>query len=241
MSRQGDAWAISFVRIGGQPYTRVVLIALLAFAGAAALIVLLPGPDTLVVVRSLLRHGRANAVRTVAGVLSGLSLWVVAAALGLSAMLRASHDGYLALRWAGAAYLIWIGVQSLRSRSIGPSEHAVLAAAEPAVSGPGHRRRGGLLGSGYPAGLASDLLNPKVGVFFVAFLPGFVPAGYDVGAVTILLGAIFIAETALYFVILLTASRSVTRWLQTPRVRRRIDRLTGVILVGFGARLVFDQ
>jgi threonine/homoserine/homoserine lactone efflux protein len=221
-----------------------VLIALLAFSGAAALIVLLPGPDTLVVVRSLLRHGRANAIRTVAGVLSGLSLWVVAAALGLSAVLRASHDGYLALRWAGAAYLIWIGVQSLRSRSIGPSDVVGGFEVGEAVEIDRHgstRGRGGLLGGGYPAGLASDLLNPKVGVFFVAFLPGFVPHGYDVGAVTILLGAIFIVETALYFVLLLTASRSVTRWLQTPSIRRRVDRLTGVILVGFGARLVLDQ
>jgi threonine/homoserine/homoserine lactone efflux protein len=221
-----------------------VLIALLAFSGAAALIVLLPGPDTLVVVRSLLRHGRGNAIRTVAGVLSGLSVWVVAAALGLSAVLRASHDGYLALRFAGAAYLIWIGVQSLRSRSIGPSDVVVVDEGDPLampVAPVGKHGRGGLLGGGYPAGLASDLLNPKVGVFFVAFLPGFVPHGYDVGAVTILLGAIFIIETALYFVLLLTASRSVTRWLQTPSIRRRVDRTTGLVLLGFGARLVLDQ
>jgi threonine/homoserine/homoserine lactone efflux protein len=221
-----------------------MLFALIAFAGAGALIVLLPGPDTLVVVRSLLRYGRGSAVRTVLGVLSGLSIWVVAAALGLSAILRASHDGYLALRIAGAAYLVWIGIQSLRARPAAAEAEPAVAAAEPAVTAAEpaapRRRRSGVLGGGYPAGLASDLLNPKVGVFFVAFLPGFVPHGYDVATFTIALGAIFIAETALYFVVLLTASKAVTRWLRTPKIQRRIDRATGLILIGFGARLVLE-
>src|SRR5271167_1622121 len=125
-----------------------MLFALLAFSGAGALIVLLPGPDTLVVVRSLLRYGRGSAIRSVAGVLTGLSVWVLAAALGLSALLRASHDGYLALRWAGAAYLIWIGVQSLRARPV----HAETdETAEPAETDKtARRRRAGVLGGGYP-------------------------------------------------------------------------------------------
>src|ERR1700742_3757052 len=124
-----------------------MLLALLAFSGAAFLIVLLPGPDTLVVVRSLVRAGRPSAVRTVIGVLTGLAVWVSAAALGLSALLRASHDGYVALRLLGAAYLIWIGVQSLRAQPPAPGEPE----AEP--------KRRSLIGNGYGAGLATDLLN----------------------------------------------------------------------------------
>jgi threonine/homoserine/homoserine lactone efflux protein len=172
---------------------------------------------------------------------------VVAAALGLSALLRASHDGYLALRWAGAAYLVWIGVQSLRSRAdavdsahTADTADTALADSDTDSSVTSRRRRAGILGGGYPAGLASDLLNPKVGVFFVAFLPGFVPSGYDVGLFTILLGSIFIVETALYFLVLLTASRAVTRWLSTPHIRRRVDRVTGAVLIGFGARLALE-
>jgi threonine/homoserine/homoserine lactone efflux protein len=209
-----------------------MLLALLAFSGAAFLIVLLPGPDTLVVVRSLVRSGRASAVRTVIGVLTGLAVWVSAAALGLSALLRASHDGYVALRIAGAVYLVWIGVQSLRARAVEPP-------AEDGTEAQSSRRRG-LIGSGYGAGLATDLLNPKVGVFFVAFLPGFVPHGYPVGGFTLVLGAIFIVETALYFAVLLTASQVVTRWMRTPRIQRRMDRTTGVILITFGARLALE-
>jgi threonine/homoserine/homoserine lactone efflux protein len=203
-----------------------MLVSVGTFTIAAILIVLLPGPDTLVVVRNLIRGGRGAAIRTVFGVLSGLVVWVVAAALGLSAVLSASHDAYLALRIAGAVYLVWLGIQSLRSRG--------QLAEDPS---PGRRR---LLGTGFPAGIASDLLNPKVGVFFVTFLPGFVPHGYSVGWVSLLLGGIFLVLTALYFAILIAASGPVTRWIANSRIRRRMDRITGVILIGFGARLVLE-
>lgn len=199
-----------------------MLVSLATFVLAATLIVLLPGPDTLVVVRNLARGGRRVAVRTVLGVLSGLTVWVVTAALGLSAVLRASHDAYLGLRIAGAAYLICLGVRSVRSRG------------QTATS----RRR--LIGTGYPAGLLTDLLNPKVGVFFVTFLPGFVPHGYPVGWTSLLFGAIFAVLTATYFAILLTASGPVTRWMATPHIRRRMYRCTGVVLVGFGIRLALE-
>lgn len=208
--------------------------AVLTFTLAAALIVLLPGPDTLVVLRSLLRDGRRRAVLTVLGVLTGLAVWVAAAALGLSALLRASHDGYTALRIIGAAYLLWLGVQSLRAR-------AGLTAEQPALPPAGGGRRLGLLGTGYGAGLATDLLNPKVGVFFVTFLPGFVPHGHPVGAASLLFGGIFIVETAVYFALLLLLAGRVTSWFDRPRVRRRLERTTGVVLIGFGIRLGIES
>ena len=208
--------------------------ALVTFTVAAALIVLLPGPDTLVVLRNLLRHGRRRAVLTVAGVLSGLTVWVFAAALGLSAVLRASTDAYAALRIAGACYLLWLGIQSLRAR-----RPALGTPAELAADGAGPPRRG-LLGTGYGAGLATDLLNPKVGVFFVTFLPGFVPHGASVGVVSLVLGAVFIAETAIYFTVLLLLAGRITAWMHNPRVQRRLDRATGLVLIGFGLRLAVE-
>jgi threonine/homoserine/homoserine lactone efflux protein len=204
--------------------------AVLTFALAAALIVLLPGPDTLVVVRSLLREGRRHAALTVVGVLSGLAVWVAAAALGLAALLRASQDGYTALRIVGAAYLLWLGVQSLRARS-------GLAPGQPPLPPRGGGRRLSLLGTGFGAGLATDLLNPKVGVFFITFLPGFIPQGQPVGATSLLLGGLFIVETAVYFALLLLLAGRVTDWFGNPRVRRRLDRATGLVLIGFGIRL----
>jgi RhtB (resistance to homoserine/threonine) family protein len=209
-----------------------VLTAMVTFTFAAGLIVLLPGPDTLVVLRNLLRHGRRRAALTVAGVLTGLAVWVCAAAFGLSALLRASHDAYAALRIAGAAYLIWLGVQSLRARR--PALGTPDELARPATG------RGGLLGTGYGAGLATDLLNPKVGVFFVTFLPAFVPHGRPVGATSILFGAIFIVETAAYFAVLLVLAGRITGWMRDPRIQRRLDRATGLVLVGFGVRLAVE-
>jgi threonine/homoserine/homoserine lactone efflux protein len=203
--------------------------ALVTFACAAALIVLLPGPDTLVVVRNLIRGGRRSAALTVGGVLSGLAVWVTAAALGLAALLRASRDGYTALRLVGAAYLIWLGVNSLRTRTAPP--------AVTSMSG-GPRR---FVGTGYRAGLATDLLNPKVGVFFVSFLPGFVPAGHAVGPTSLMFGAIFVVETAMYFALLLVLAARVTKWMSEPRIRRRLDRATGLVLIGFGVRIASER
>ena len=208
--------------------------AVVTFILAAVLIVLLPGPDTLVVLRSLLRHGRARAALTVVGVLTGLAVWVTAAALGLSALLRASHEGYTALRIAGAVYLVWIGVQSLRTRGRDVSAAVVSIEGQPVSAG----RR---YVSGFGAGLATDLLNPKVGVFFVTFLPGFVPHGEPIGLVSVLLGAIFIALTAVYFTVLLVLAGRVTAWMHDPRVRRRLDRATGLVLIGFGIRLAVES
>jgi threonine/homoserine/homoserine lactone efflux protein len=206
-----------------------MLAATLEFAAAAALIVLLPGPDTFVVIRSLLRGGRRRASLTAVGVLSGLLVWVTGAILGLSALLRASHTGYDVLRYVGAAYLIWVGLQSLRSR------RALTSVEAPA------RRYGPLLGSGYVAGLATDLLNPKVGVFFVTFLPAFVPHGSDVGVATGTFGAVFIVETLLYFVVLVAVADRVLGWLRDDRKRTLIDRGAGLVFVGFGVRLATDS
>jgi threonine/homoserine/homoserine lactone efflux protein len=208
-----------------------VVAALLGFAAASVLIVLLPGPDTLVVVRNLLRGGRRRAAATVVGVLSGLVIWVLAASLGLAAVLRASHTGYEVLRYVGGAYLLYIGIQALRSR------------AAPTGVGEGHapRRYGPLLGSGYVAGLATDLLNPKVGVFFVTFLPAFVPRGADVGWVTLALGGVFILETLLYFVALIGVADRVVSRMTDARTRRRLDRGAGLVFIGFGLRLATEN
>ncbi|HEU5006690.1 MAG TPA: LysE family translocator [Jatrophihabitantaceae bacterium] len=203
-----------------------MLVALASFTVAATLIVLLPGPDTLVVVRSIMRGGRRKGITTALGNLCGLTVWVCAAALGLAAVLRASEVGYDILRIAGATYLLWLGVQAWRNR--GRIEDAP-------------RGRGGVLGTGFFAGLLTNLLNPKVGVFFVTFLPGFVPRGDSVGLTSLLFGAIFVALTAIYWVVLLGLAGTVTAWLSAPRIRRRLDTITAAILVGFGAKLVTES
>ncbi|WP_310963619.1 LysE family translocator [Nocardioides terrisoli] len=202
-----------------------MLVSLAAFTVAALLVVLLPGPDTLVVVRSILRGGRRQGVLTALGNLCGLTVWVIAAALGLAAMLKASEIGYDALRVVGAAYLAWLGIQAWRSRG------QVETPAKP---------RAGVLGTGFRAGILTNLINPKVGVFFVAFLPGFIPKGDPVGWMSLLFGAIFVVLTAAYWVVLLGLAGRVARWMSTPAVRRRIDTATALVFIGFGVRLATE-
>ena len=210
-----------------------MLVALVSFTLASVLIVLLPGPDSLVVVRGLVRGGRRGGLSTAAGVLCGLAVWVAATTLGLSALLRASTAGYDALKVAGACYLVWMGVRSLLATR--------RTAAEVAAEGDGPMAPARLLGgSGFVAGLLTDILNPKVGVFFVSFLPGFVPDGYSVGWTTLGFGILFTVLTAIYFLGLVAVSGTVATWMRVPRIRRRLDALTGLVLVAFGIRLATE-
>jgi threonine/homoserine/homoserine lactone efflux protein len=200
--------------------------ALVAFTVTAGLLVVLPGPDTLVVVRNLLRGGRRGGTASAFGVMTGLVVWVAGAVAGISAMLRASRIGYDGLRIVGACYLVWVGVQAWRSR----------AADDPDTS-----TRRPLLGSGYVAGLATDLLNPKVGVMFVSMLPSFVPRGADVATTSLVFGAIFIVETAIYFTVLVLLAGRVVAWMTDDRTRRRLERAAGVVFIGFGVRLAAGE
>ncbi|BDD82579.1 lysine transporter LysE [Tsukamurella pulmonis] len=208
-----------------------MLVALLSFTAAAALIVVLPGPDTLVVVRGVVQGGRAAGLRTGLGVLSGLVVWVLAAVLGLSALLKASEYGYTALKFLGAAYLIFMGVQSLRAVVRGSAPGDV----PPSVAETSWRT------GGFTAGFLTDVLNPKIGVLFVSLLPGFVPTGYSVTWTTLALGGVYIALSALYCGVLIAAAGTVTRWMRTPRTRRVLDGVAGVALIGFGAKLVTER
>jgi len=145
--------------------------ALLGFALATTLLILAPGPDSLLVMRNTMRSGGRAGWATAAGTLSGLLVWAMGATLGLSALLQASRLGYDVLRFAGAAYLIWLGVSSLGlfHRRTTHSHHQ----AEPAEPTTPVARFGRV----YLNGLVSNVFNPKIGVFFIAFLPGFIPAG----------------------------------------------------------------
>ncbi|MDT7544064.1 MAG: hypothetical protein QOE99_174 [Actinomycetota bacterium] len=195
--------------------------ALIAFALAATVLILLPGPDTMILLRAIAVSGRPGGLRTAAGILTGLAVWIASACIGLAALLRASEVGFTVLRIAGAIYLVILGVQALR--------------------GNGAPDRRGLLGTGYAAGLACNLFNPKVGVFFVTFLPGFVPAGASVASTSALFGAVFLALSVTYFAVLLLAVEKLTAWLRNERIRRRIERVSGVVLIGFGVRLATES
>jgi threonine/homoserine/homoserine lactone efflux protein len=205
--------------------------ALPTFALASTLLILAPGPDSLLVLRNTLRHGRRAGWVTASGTMSGLLAWAVAAAFGLSALLQVSDLGYNAVRLAGACYLLWLGVSSLwpfRGRPATPATAA--GPAGPAPVKAGWRRA-------YLNGLLSNLLNPKIGVFFIAFLPGFIPAGAPVPLFPLALGLWFIAETGAWLATLAWMAARGAGWLRRSTVQRWLERITGVALIGFGLRL----
>lgn len=205
-----------------------MLVALVSFTLASVLIVLLPGPDSLVVVRGLVRGGRRGGALTAAGVLCGLGVWVSATALGISALLRASEVGYDVLKVVGACYLLWLGFRSLTSLRRTIEQPAAVEALE-------------AIRSGFWAGFLTDILNPKVGVFFVSFLPGFIPSDAgSIGWVTLGFGAWYTVLSALYFAALVAVSSTVAGWMSSARIRRRLDAATGLVLVAFGLRLATE-
>jgi threonine/homoserine/homoserine lactone efflux protein len=196
----------------------------------------------MLVMRNTMRGGRRAGWVTACGTLSGLTIWALAAALGLSALLRVSHVGYDILRLCGAAYLIWLGVTSLahfrRTNTAEPVAQAGGSApAVPGLTGPGTARPR----RAYLNGLLSNLLNPKISVFFMAFLPAFVPAGASAAEFSLVLGVWFIAETGLWLAVVAWLADRGVRWLRRPAVQRWIERVTGIVLIGFGLRLATES
>jgi threonine/homoserine/homoserine lactone efflux protein len=191
---------------------RAVLVALATFAAASALLIVVPGPDNVLIVRDALRYGRFVALRTAAGTLTGVVIWVLAAAFGLSALLAASRVGYDSLRLLGAAYLVWLGVGSLRARG----RVALDVRSTPDLSFATGR-------TGYLMGIVSNLVNPKTGVFFIAFFPAFIPRGSSIEATSLLFGALFFLEAAAWFGVVIWLVSRLAAWLSQRRVQRRLD------------------
>lgn len=202
--------------------------AVTAFALAAALLTVAPGLDTALVLRAAALAGARRALAATVGVCCGLLTWGLAVALGLGALLAASGLAYAALRWAGAVYLLWLGLDAL----VRPRRHvADLQGTAPPSDGAGRW---------FARGLLTNLLNPKVGVFYVTFLPQFVPPGVAVAPFVALLAAIHAAEGIAWLSLLVLATRPLAIVLRRPAVAAALDRLTGLMLVGFGLRLALE-
>jgi RhtB (resistance to homoserine/threonine) family protein len=204
-----------------------VIASVLSFAVFAALLTITPGLDTMYVVRTAAVRGRRAGFAAAVGIGTGCLCWAAAGGLGLTALLTASHVAYAFLRWTGAAYLCFLGARALwRSRR--PA--AVVAAPErPASSSP------------MRTGLLTNLLNPKIGVFYLAVLPQFLPHGVNPFVASLVLGAVHDLEGLIWFTVLIVVVRSAASWFARPGVRRWLDRATGVIFVGFGLRLALES
>ena len=200
---------------------------LMAYSLAAGLLTVTPGLDTALVLRTAAVEGARNAWLAGLGIVAGCLVWGSAVALGLGVLLSASELAFTALKWAGAIYLVWLGAHLLiKPRSRFESDDP---RADP---GPRATRSGWLL-----RGLLTNLLNPKVGLFYVSFLPQFVPARVAAGPYTFLLAALHALMGLAWFAALILATRPIGRFLKRPATVRALDRLTGLVFVGFGVKL----
>ena len=200
----------------------------LAFLGASVLLTIAPGPDNTFVVAQGISRGRRAAVITALGMCSGVSVHTTAAALGLSALLYSSATAFSVLKYLGAAYLLFLAWQAFRAGDL------ALPQAD-ADAQPGWRlfRRGFLM----------NVVNPKVGLFFLAFLPQFVTPGTANPALRMfLLGLVFMAQGVAVFVSIAFLAGSVGDTLRArPRLSRGFNRLTAGVLAALGLRLALAR
>ncbi|WP_432511506.1 LysE family translocator [Kineococcus sp. SYSU DK001] len=196
----------------------MTLEAVLAFCALCLLLELTPGPNTFLVLRHSL-HGARSGVLTALGSAVGALVWASAVAVGLAALLERSAQAYQVLKVAGGAYLVYLGLRTFWARRRAAAAPVVAGAVRAPVA--------------FRSGLVSCVLNPKVGLFFLAVVPQFVPAGAGVGA-TLLLGAVEAAVALTYLTVLAHGAARAVAWLRRPRVTRALDRVSAAVLTAFG-------
>ena len=197
---------------------------LLVFIGAGLLLNITPGPDVLYIVGRSIGQGRVAGLVSVLGISTGCLFHVASAALGLSALMLALPLAYDAVRYAGAAYLVWLGVRAITSKS-----------------SPLHVQRVDpeRLGRVFQQGVLTNMLNPKVALFFLAFLPQFTdPARGPVPLQIALLGLIFIGNGTIVCVVYALAASWLGEWLKTRYdIATWLNRAMGALFIGLGVRL----
>lgn len=206
--------------------------ALPAFLLAVVVIAASPGPAMVLILQRAGAHGFRAAIPTVLGIEAGLFLWALAAGTGMAALVAASETAFLVLRVAGAIFLVYLGVKAIRSgwRLRGRDDAEPL----PKVDAPkGHRA--------FAEGLIVQLANPKAAVFLFAFYPQFVPAEGPVLLTTVTLGAIQVLLETILYLGLAFAVGSASAWFSRTSVRRRLDYVSGAVLIALGARVALTS
>jgi threonine/homoserine/homoserine lactone efflux protein len=203
-----------------------MLATLIAYIVAAALLTITPGAVTLLVVRYAGGRGARGGLAAALGIVAGTLVWGAIVALGVAALIVANPMLYDLLKWAGAIYLVWLGMQLL------------LPAPVPRQGGPAPPSR---LGSPFASGLLTNLLNPKVGVFYLAFLPQFIPPGVAQGPFILLLAAIHGCLGLIWFAFLIAGIDRAAPTMRSPKVANLLSKVTGILFVGFGARLLLSS
>jgi threonine/homoserine/homoserine lactone efflux protein len=201
------------------------------FVALSLLLAIAPGPDTAIVTRNALTAGREAGIATVFGIASGLAIWTLAATLGIAALLQASAPAFLVVKTIGAAYLAFMGLQALWG-ALRPSGPAPL---DPS----GHRRLS--LRAAYRQGALTNLGNPKIAIFFTSFLPQFAHGDHPSIWALVALGLSFSLIGLGWLTGYTMIVARIGHVLRRPRARRILDGLTGLVFLGFGAKIALEH
>jgi threonine/homoserine/homoserine lactone efflux protein len=207
---------------------------LILFLGGSILITIVPGPDMALVFRQVLLGGTRLAQRTIFGNLSGLVVHAVALAAGLSALLAASAEAYTVVKLAGAVYLVYLGLQTLRASRHTPEE---AAAEDRATAG----RPIPTMRAAYVQGLVSTVLNPKPALLFLTYLPQFIDESRAVLPQIAFLAGVHILVGLVWMTVYAHLVHRAQRTLRRPDIRRWLERVTGVVLIGLGVRVALER
>ena len=199
---------------------------LLAFTLIAAALAVTPGADTMLVMKNAVRLGSAAGWATTAGILGGVAIHAVASALGISVIVAQSDALFQLIKGLGAVYLVWLGFQAIRNSWNVPET------AQPTGSG---AARGA-----FREGLITNVLNPKVAIFYIAFLPQFIDPADPVLAKSLLLAGIHNALSLIWLGGLVLVVAWGKGWIQRPRVQQTLSQVSGVLLIGLGLRLALE-
>ncbi|RUL47443.1 LysE family translocator [Lysinibacillus antri] len=199
---------------------------MLTFILMTLFVVMSPGVDTALITKRTLANGKKDGLWMALGIATGSLGHTVAATLGLSALILQSAIAFGILKWIGAIYLIYLGVQSFLVRK----EKEVIS-----------EEKGVKQGSAFKEGLLSNLLNPKVAIFFITFLPQFVTVKEYAMMQLFLMGSCYAILSILWFVCYVFCLYTIREWLLSPTVQNYMEKLTGIVLIGFGIKLLFTQ
>ena len=204
----------------------------IGFAVMAGVLTLVPGLDTLLVLRSSVAGGRAAGFATTLGIVAGCLVWAVASAFGITGLLRTSEFGFALLQAFGAGYLIWLGIRSLWSvlrhdtKPLDSVERDGTSAISPLA--------------GFRAGFTTNLLNPKVGIFYLSILPQFLPSNGNTLAWSLGLASIHALEGLIWLGALSMFVGAVRQVLMRPAAARALETVAGLALLGFGGRIAWE-
>ena len=192
-------------------------------------VVMSPGIDTALITKRTISDGRIDGYKMALGITTGSLVHTFAAAFGLSAILMQSAVAFEIVKYAGAVYLIYLGLSSFITKKNKNVTHIE------------NQNNSELKKSAFKQGLFSNVLNPKVAMFFLTFLPQFVKTGADATQQFIMMGVIYTVLSITWFFVYVFFINYLREWLMSPKVQRIMDKVTGLVLIGFGLKLALDK